>query len=149
MSTENDRIAAFKEELAQLEAQVPSDSTDRRYLTAGIVLLVAAVVMIVVGWWGASGTAIVSEQMPYVISGGLLAVVLAVAGGALFTRYSMSRYLRFWLIRLVYEQRSQTDRIVDALEALRPADGPAGSAAATPPAPARPVKADPAQQQQK
>lgn len=123
--SDDDRIAAFREELAQLELQAPSDATDRRYLVLATALLVAAVAAIGVGWWAASGTAYVNEQIPYVISAGLLAVVLAVIGGAVFARYSMSRYLRFWLIRLVYEQRTQTDRIVDA---IREANG-TGSAA--------------------
>ena len=38
------------------------------------------------------------------------------AGAALFVRYSMARYLRFWLVRLVHESRANTDRIVDAIE---------------------------------
>jgi len=28
----------------------------------------------------------------------------------------MSRYLRYWMIRMTYEQRAQTDRIVEALK---------------------------------
>ncbi|WP_421118710.1 hypothetical protein ACE2AJ_15275 [Aquihabitans daechungensis] len=30
---------------------------------------------------------------------------LAVIGMALFLRYSMGRFLRFWLLRLIYEQQ--------------------------------------------
>ena len=29
---------------------------------------------------------------------------------------SIARYLRYWLMRLVYEERSSTDRIVEALD---------------------------------
>ncbi|MBK6671889.1 MAG: hypothetical protein IPG46_20455 [Actinobacteria bacterium] len=43
----------------------------------------------------------------------VVGVVLTVA---LFVRYSIARYLRFWLIRLTYEGRANTDRIVDAIE---------------------------------
>ena len=39
-----------------------------------------------------------------------------IAGAALFVRYSLARYLRFWLIRMTYESRANTDRIVDAIE---------------------------------
>jgi hypothetical protein len=39
------------------------------------------------------------------ISAGILGLVLTVAGGLLWFRYSMTRYLRYWLLRLIYEQR--------------------------------------------
>ena len=42
-------------------------------------------------------------------------------GAALFVRYSMTRYLRYWLIRTVYEQRLQTDRTVEVLERVEAA----------------------------
>ena len=34
----------------------------------------------------------------------------------IWIRNSLTRYLRFWIIRLVYEQREQTDRLIEALE---------------------------------
>ena len=42
-------------------------------------------------------------------------VVLGVGGAAMWLRFSMGRYLRYWLIRLIYEERQQTDDIVEAL----------------------------------
>ena len=35
----------------------------------------------------------------------LLGVSVTVLGAALFLRYSVARFLRFWLLRLIYEQR--------------------------------------------
>jgi hypothetical protein len=43
-------------------------------------------------------------------------VVLAVIGTGLVVRYALTRYVRYWLVRLIYEDREQTDRIVAALE---------------------------------
>ena len=40
-------------------------------------------------------------------------------GIVLWIRNSLTRYFRFWLIRLVYEQREQTDRLIAALERER------------------------------
>jgi hypothetical protein len=48
--------------------------------------------------------------------GSFLGLALIIAGAALFVRYSLARYLRFWLIRLTYESRANTDRVVDAIE---------------------------------
>jgi hypothetical protein len=110
------RIDEFKKEIADLRIRPPEDSTERVWLIAGLVLPLLGLGAIVLGWWGASGSAYPSEQLPYVISGGLLGVGLIVAGAALFVRYSMTRYMRFWLLRVIYEERAQTDRTVETLE---------------------------------
>jgi hypothetical protein len=31
---------------------------------------------------------------------------------AVFLRYSLAQFLRFWLARLIYEQQAQTDRVL-------------------------------------
>jgi len=46
----------------------------------GWVLLGLAALFILIGWIGVSGTPIVAKQIPYVVSGGLAGVFLAVAG---------------------------------------------------------------------
>jgi hypothetical protein len=43
-----------------------------------------------------------------VISMSILAIfglALAVVGAAVFLRYALGRFFRFWLLRLIYEQR--------------------------------------------
>ena len=42
-----------------------------------------------------------------------LGLTLAVVGAALFIVMSLRRYFRFWLVRLIYEQREQTDRLLN------------------------------------
>ena len=41
--------------------------------------------------------------------------VVAVGAVGLFVRASLTRYFRYWLVRLVYEDRANTDRIVEAI----------------------------------
>jgi hypothetical protein len=115
METNPQRVDEFRQEIGSLHIANPADDRERIWLIAGVVAVVAGVVLVIVGYVGASGTAIVGNQIPYLISGGVLGLSLVVIGAALFVRYSLSRYLRFWLIRSIYEQRSQTDRTVDAL----------------------------------
>ena len=43
---------------------------------------------------------------------GVALVASAVVGAALFLRYSIAGFLRFWLARLIYEQKAQTDRLL-------------------------------------
>ena len=111
----NPRIDQFRAEVADLDIKTPADTSERNYLVVGIVLLVIGLVLIIAGYWGASGTALLAEQIPYVLSGGFLGVGVMVVGAALFVRYSLSRYLRYWLIRTIYEERAQTDQVVDSL----------------------------------
>jgi hypothetical protein len=46
----------------------------------GWVLLGLSALFILVGWYGVSGTAVVAKQIPYVVSGGIAGVFLAVFG---------------------------------------------------------------------
>lgn len=116
METNSQRVNEFREEIAGMNLRPPEDSTERWWLITGLILPVVGLVLIVLGWWGASGTSFVAEQIPFLITGGALGLALIVIGGALFVRYSTTRYLRFWLVRLIYEQRAQADREVEVLE---------------------------------
>jgi len=110
------RLREFEREIGELRVTGGSAAVESRMLTIGVVAAFAGLVMIALGWWGASGTAALNDQISYLISGGLFGIGVTAAGVALYLRYSAGRFLRFWLIRLIYEQRAQTDRIVEALE---------------------------------
>lgn len=114
----SDRVEQFIADVNQL--RVPSQVGRREHtlLAVGVAITVAGFVSIGLGWWGASGTKYVYQEIPYVISGAIFGAALVVVGAALFARYSAARLLRFWLARLVADQQTQTDRIVDAIAAL-------------------------------
>ncbi len=109
------RMEEFQREINNVKVKSGSASLERQLLGLGILLALAGIVVVIVGWYGASGTAVLSDQIPYVISGGMLGIALTTIGAALYVRHSLSRYLQYWLIRLVYEQREQTDRTIEAL----------------------------------
>ncbi len=117
METNTQRVEEFKQEVASMHLSAPVDANERNWLLVGIGLAVAGIVFIVFGWYGASGEADVAKQIPYIISGAVVGLGFVMAGCALFLRYSLGRYLRFWLVRDLYEQRAQTDRIIEALHA--------------------------------
>jgi hypothetical protein len=101
--------------VADLHVPEPKADAEALLLKLGLALPVVGVVLILLAWWNAAGTAFVADQMPMLISGGLLGLALIIVGLGLFLRFSLGRILRFWLARLVVEQQAQTDRIVDAL----------------------------------
>ena len=100
--------------------KVPEPRADREamLLTSGFVMVGLGAVLVLLAWWGASGTRDVTDQIPYLISGGLLGLVLVVAGVGLVMRYSLARLFRYWLARLLAEHQQQTDRTVDALSRI-------------------------------
>ncbi|HMQ28098.1 MAG TPA: hypothetical protein PKA98_19065 [Acidimicrobiales bacterium] len=115
------RADAFRDDMAQMKLADPAASGERRALQLGVGLMVLGVVLVALGWYGASGEAEVWKEIPYLISGGLGGPTVAVIGSALYLRTSLARQHRLALVRMLAEQRAQTDRLV---EALTGGDGP-------------------------
>lgn len=66
----------------------------RVLLTLGGILLPLGLMLIVLGWIGVSHTTDVFEQMPYLVSGGLLGLGLVIAGGFCYFAYWMTLMVR-------------------------------------------------------
>jgi hypothetical protein len=113
-----DRLEEFQAELSRLRVKGGSPSNEQRFLLAGMVLMPLGLALVLVGYVGASGTTELSSQVPYLISGGLLGLGCTIVGAALFLRYSLGRYLRFWLLRMIFEEHTTADRQVEAIERL-------------------------------
>jgi uncharacterized membrane protein YidH (DUF202 family) len=111
------RIEQFRSEVDGLKLKGSSGQGEQRLLLLGVVLTVVGVVLAIVGavQVGASGGS-PADQRAFMAQGSFMGLALIIAGAALFVRYSMARFMRFWLIRLTFESRANTDRIVDAIE---------------------------------
>ncbi len=114
---ESRRVAEFREEMGRIGLKGTGAAAERWMLAGGTVMVVAGVAL---GIMGAVQTINAgdspADQRAFTASGVLLGILLAVAGAALFVRFSIARFMRFWLLRLVYENRAETDRIIDAIE---------------------------------
>ncbi len=71
---------------------------DRWMLVVGGTLVPLGAVFVLLGWFGASRTVLVFEQVPYLISGGLLGVAFVFVGGFV--------YFAYWMTLLVRESRT-------------------------------------------
>lgn len=98
------RVEQFRAEMAELRIKDASPSRDAWWLRLGLVLMVAGIALGVVAFLLSHSTRIDYEQRDY-IDLALTGVAVAVAGSAVFLRYSLAHFLRFWLARLIYEQR--------------------------------------------
>ena len=59
-----------------------------------LALVVVGVVFVILGWYGAANTNILTEQIPYLISGGLLGVALIIVAGLFASSASLERQNR-------------------------------------------------------
>jgi multisubunit Na+/H+ antiporter MnhB subunit len=84
-------------------------------LILGAVLLVGGVVIAVYGYALSHATSDQRQQLDALIVA-VIGLTVSVTGAALFLRYSIAQFLRFWLARLTYEQHAQTDRVVEAIK---------------------------------
>ncbi|MCW2889211.1 MAG: hypothetical protein QOE54_2264 [Streptosporangiaceae bacterium] len=113
-----ERIKTFTSEVSELRVNGARGDRERVLLGAGVTLLGAGVALAVVGGLRASSANGLGNQVALLATGSFIGFALVVAGAALFVRYSIARFLRYWLVRLVHEQRTETDRIVHAIESL-------------------------------
>lgn len=99
--------ARLAEQLVALRRRTSATLTaETRIALIGALLVSVGVVLVIFGWYGASRTSRVYLQIPYMISGGLLGVALAVAGA--------SAYLASWMTRIAQDQRAHGDEAVTA-----------------------------------
>ena len=78
--------------------------------TIGMLLIVFGFVCILLGWYGASHSPYLYQEVPYLISGGLLGVALVIGGGV-FVRCA-------WSMRQVEEDRRNALAIVRSVDRL-------------------------------
>jgi hypothetical protein len=126
----NDRIERLKSDAAELNVGKGA-ARDGVYQMLGAVAMGAGVVLAFVAYQLSLG----KDDSRDIQSLQLLALsmlALSIAGAAVFVRYSLARFLRFWLLRQLYEGQAHIDQVVEAI-AGRPAggesDGGAGPAA--------------------
>ena len=110
------RLDQFEAEVAKLKVTGGGANPERRGSQLGIGLTVLGFVVAIIAWFSAldapSDTGAVTALRAVIF--GFIGVGIAVIGIIIWVRNSLTRYLRYWIIRLVYEQREQTEQLVQA-----------------------------------
>jgi hypothetical protein len=117
----NDRIERLKNDAAELNVGKGA-MRDGLYQALGAVAMVVGVVVALVAYLASRGLDDTRDIQSTVILA-LAMLALAVTGAAVFLRYSMARFLRFWLLRQLYEGQSHIDQVVAALGEHRTVPG--------------------------
>lgn len=96
------RAERFARDLADLKIPDPSAGRSGLWLRTGVVLMIAGPVVAVLAYLMSHGTTDPLAQRDAIVLA-LGAVTATVAGSAVFLRYSLTNFLRFWLARQAYD----------------------------------------------
>lgn len=88
------RRAQFRAAVADLSERSSANDLIRWMLVPGSIAVLLGFVVMTLGWVGASHTARQIEQIPYLISGGLIGLALVVLGGILLAATFAAAVLR-------------------------------------------------------
>ena len=115
-SPAGERAESFKGEVHSLKIKDPNAGREALYLKLGLAVMVIGVVVSILGYFVSHGTA--SFVAGNIVNAGplndaqmvgMIGISLTIAGGAVFLRYSIASFLRFWLARLIVEQQRTRD----------------------------------------
>ena len=113
------RLEQFEAEIARLKVKGGRADRERVVVILAVLATVAGFVVTAIGITGVRNASDQLEQGDS-MSVTILGVGIAIVGVVVWARCSLSRYLRYWLVRDLYEQRASTDRIVEAIERQTP-----------------------------
>ncbi len=103
---EASRADAFREQIAEMKIPAPNAGRDRVLARLGGLLAVLGVALGVIGYLLSSGTDNTLDQNDAMVLA-LIGISCSIVGSAVFLRYSLSGFLRLWLVRLIHEQRQR------------------------------------------
>ena len=110
-----ERVEQFKRDIAEMQVKDPAAGRDRLALRGGCALMIIGIIVTIVAYAQSHNTPNPLEQRDAIIIA-LIGLAVTVVGGVLFLKGSLATFFRFWLARLIYEQKAQTDRIVDVAQ---------------------------------
>ena len=114
-----DRLTAFRDDVAKLKVGGTNTATvERVFAVVGLLAAAVGVLIAVVAYTGAKSAGDYATVYRDQVLGGV-GIVVAIVGTLVWLRISIIRHLRWWMIRMVYEQREQTDRLIAALREQR------------------------------
>jgi hypothetical protein len=114
-ATRADRLEQFEQEIRRLGIKGGNPEPERWLVRVGVLAVVGGLALGIFGVNLALGARDPLDQGDGIVQT-MLGVGIAIVGSVIWARYSLSRYLRYWLIRQIYEDRAAADRIVAAIE---------------------------------
>lgn len=102
---ENHKTQAFEEAIAKLGASTSGSSREAGLQKLGLAIMVVASVAGFVTYFASRGLSDSRDLLStLVLTGALLSMVIV--GACIFLYYALTRFMRFWLLRVLYERAS-------------------------------------------
>jgi len=113
-TTTPSRVDQFKTDISDMKLKTGTASKEGSLQALGALLMVAGIVIAFFSYISATGQDNALDQNELIILA-LTGICVTLTGAALFLRYSLAKFLRFWLLRQMYEGQAHIDQVVDAL----------------------------------
>jgi hypothetical protein len=123
----NDRIERLQSEASRLDV-ARSGSRDGLFQTVAVVAMVLGVVGAFVAYQASLGSDDPRDIQSFII----LAITflgLVIIGAVVFLRYSLAKFLRFWLLRQLYEGQAHVDELVASFNPTSASSSPSNPSA--------------------
>jgi hypothetical protein len=114
----NDRIERLQSEAARLDV-ARSGSRDGLFQMIAVAAMVVGVVGAFIAWQASLGSDDPRDIQSHIVLA-ITMLGLVIIGAAVFLRYSLAKFLRFWLLRQLYEGQAHVDELVAS---FRPSAG--------------------------
>jgi len=105
------RLQQFQAEVDQLKVSGGRANPERNGRILGAILMAVGLILGIYAYFGLSHSTSNPLQQGDATVVGLLGVGFTVVGTGLFVVFTLTRYFRYWLVRLIYEQRDIADRL--------------------------------------
>lgn len=114
------RLEQLRAQIEEMSVESAGSSRDRPLAVLGGIAMAAGVLLTIVAYVLASSQAsgdlgIDNLEQNEALALGLIGVAATVAGAALFLRYSLSQFFRFWLLRQLYAGQANTAELIQSL----------------------------------
>jgi len=111
------RLAQFQDEVAKLKLKGGGANPERSGARLGIGLAIVGFIVVVIAYLSSTGSNGANSKLDAIVAA-VIGLLVGLIGIVLWARNSITSYLRYWLVRLIYEDREQTERLIAAIEKL-------------------------------
>ncbi len=121
--SETNRVDQFKADMAEMKLKTGGASKDGPLQILGVVLMVAGVVVAFIAYRASLNVTVAKSgsnadllDANSYTNLAITGIGITIAGAALYLRCALAKFLRFWLLRQIMENRAQLDEVVGALK---------------------------------
>jgi hypothetical protein len=108
------RVDQFKTDISDMKLKTGTANKEGSLQVLGVILMIVGIAIAIGSYVSSTGQDIDLDQNELIIFA-IAGLCITVAGAALFLRYSLAKFMRFWLLRQMYEGQSHIDQVVDAI----------------------------------